>query len=132
MARKAKTPAGCVTRTVTFTLNGVSLGLTATEGVLERLAALLLYARHEALANDPKWQATLDGPLVFGEEQPPEPELDAAALREDVARRLMSLIDKTGLEFAKATLREFGGEKLSDLEDTQLQALHHRLVESKV
>ena len=108
-------------RTVTFTVE-------ASEEVLQRLAALLLFTTP---AGAPKYTYQDDDPMPWEPERPPVPTLeesvDFEAVRRSIAKNLSEYQSKHGTDQAREVLKSFGAERLSLISEAQLLDLNAAL-----
>jgi hypothetical protein len=131
MTRRKQRPNLAAERTIQLQIGSLPpLRLTATEGVLQRFAALLLYAGHEELLNDPEYQASLEdirnGTLTLNlpTDDTPPPVSDVEQGKTDALRLMRQYMQDCGPVMAKKLLIErHGVERISDLDAQGLAAL---------
>lgn len=101
----------------------ITLTLEADDETLNRLAAVLLFARYPHL--DKTGPAKGLGPLPWedadeGEHDKEPPALDPTAAREEIARALQQYIARHGVELARRLLAEYEAGKISELPESRL------------
>ena len=108
-------------RSVTFTVE-------ASEEVLQRLAALLLFT---APTDAPKYTYKDDDPMPWEPDWPPVPTLeesvDFEAVRRSLVVQLSEYQAKHGTDQAREMLKSFGAERLSLIAEAQLLDLNAAL-----
>lgn len=105
-------------------LNAIQITIEASEGTLQRLAALLLFADHL----QPDFKVT---PTQLPWEEPgvapPELEIDYEKVRRDIATALGPYVVQHGEDAARRVIQSFGGERLRDVPEPQLIGLWQAL-----
>lgn len=107
-------------------MRSITITIEASEGNLQRLAALLLFA--DRLDED--IQYVDDSPLPWDEPKGPPPiseTIDFNVVRRSIVKQLESYVATHGAEKAKQMIRAFGAERLSLLPESQLLPLYEAL-----
>ena len=109
-------------------MRSITITVAASEANLQRLAAYMLFCEHlEPLVEiGPEkplpWEDPND-PRFVGERQI----VDFAVVRREITKLLGEYVAAHSVDDAKALLKSFGGERLSDIPEPQLLGLHAAL-----
>ena len=104
------------------------VGLKMSEGNLQRLAALLLFAEIDFKV-DEKTEPTGPLPWEFPVDPPPAEadHVDYEVVRRSIAKHLLAMNEKGRLEEAKTLLAEFGATGLASIPQDRLVVFHDTL-----
>lgn len=109
-------------------MRSVTITISASEGNLQRLAALLLFADH--LEPEFKYE---DRPLPWEDpndpkfQQPPELQLDYNVVKRNVVKLLEQYLAKHGADNARKVIQSCGADRVSLLTEPQLLSLYEAL-----
>lgn len=108
-------------------MRSVTITIEASEGNLQRLAALLLFA--DRLDEEIKYVD--EGPLPWEDpatvEAVQRESIDFAVVRRTIVKQLEQYVAQHGADKAKEVIRSFGAERLSQLPEEQLLPLYEAL-----
>lgn len=105
-------------------LGQIQFTLVASEGNLQRIAALLLFA------DWPTEMFRLESQqLPYETVEPPKLEIERKVVEGAIAPLLNAYVEKHGVEKARAMIQSLGVERVRELPDEQLLGLYHSLQE---
>lgn len=105
-------------------LGQIQLTIVASEGNLQRIAALLMFAEWPT-----EMYKLVPATMPFEEEQPPKLEIERKVVEGAVAPLLGKYVEKHGAERARAMIQSYGAGRVRELTDEHLLGLYNTLQE---